>query len=179
MQSAQSYFTLPCGQGLQAAQLPFSLPCGHRFLLPIPRHPRSPERRLPPGNPRTSLTSSRCARIVLRFSRTIGQSDSNFRFALVYDAPPPTLRGRADGEATQGRQGGRREGGRHREEETRGRCRSRRRRGTTPTRHPSSPARDRRPSAAHRRAAFCRTTESIRPTRRVSSLPTPADARRR
>jgi hypothetical protein len=106
-------------------------------------------------------------------------SDSNFRFAQVYDAPPPTLRGRADGEATQGRQGGRREGGRHREEETRGRCRSRRRRGTTPTRHPSSPARDRRPSAAHRRAAFCRTTESIRPTRRVSSLPTPADARRR
>jgi hypothetical protein len=33
LQSAQLYFTLPCGQGLQSAQKYFSLPCAHLFLF--------------------------------------------------------------------------------------------------------------------------------------------------
>jgi hypothetical protein len=36
LQSAQFFFTLPCGHGLQTRQCVFCLPCKHRFV-PIAR----------------------------------------------------------------------------------------------------------------------------------------------
>jgi glycine/D-amino acid oxidase-like deaminating enzyme len=98
-QSAQLLFRLPCGQGLQAAQLPFTLPCGQRLrVFPIPYHPPLLERRLPQGIPANPLITSSEVRLEKMLPRTSRYSRKSGRptFAKTAELQPESRRFSSD-----------------------------------------------------------------------------------